>query len=184
MAIARLARTDRVEVVLPIRDEDLAFLDIPLFPSGNGSFEGPTVQLRARFAGAERSWIGHIRRVEGELDPRTRMVRLVAEVEEPFRPGDDREVPLSPGLYVEAEISGRRAGGVFVLPRSAWYEGTSILVVDDETQISIRTPEIERVARDTIIVRSGISAGERVVISPLEAAVDGMRVKIGDGGTE
>lgn len=184
VAIAQLARTDRVEVVLPIRDEDLAFLDVPLFPSEDGSFLGPAVTLRARFAGQDRTWTGRVCRVEGELDPSTRMVRLVAEVEDPFRPGDDREVPLSPGLYVEAEIAGLRSVGVFVLPRTAWYEGTHLLVVDDETRVSIRTPVIERLERETIIVRSGIVAGERVITSPLEAAVEGMRVDLGAGGTQ
>ena len=37
---------------------------------------------------------------------------------------------------------------------------------------------LERRTREHIIVRSGVAAGERVVVSPLEAIVDGMRVEI------
>ena len=183
ISIAQLARTDRVEVILPIIDADLEYLDVPLFPSEDGSFAGPEVTLRARFAGAERSWRGQVRRVEGSLDPETRMVRLVAEVEDPFRPTEDREVPLSPGLYVEAEIAGRRSSGVFVLPRTAWYEGEHLLIVDREGRVSMRTPVIERLERETIVVSGGVSAGERVIVTPLEIAVDGMRVVVGTGET-
>ena len=175
--IARLARTDRVEVVLPVRDADLAFLDIPLFPSESGSIEGPSVTLRADFAGAPRTWAGQIRRVEGQLDPQTRMVRLVAEGKDPFLPGDGREVPLSPGLFVTADIEGHTVSDVFVLPRAAWYEGTSLLVIDGESRLRMRTPTIERLERETIVVRGGVRAGEQVIVSPMEVAVEGMLVR-------
>ena len=96
---------------------------------------------------------------------------------------EDREVPLSPGLYVEAEIAGRRSSGVFVLPRTAWYEGEHLLIVDREGRVSMRTPVIERLERETIVVSGGVSAGERVIVTPLEIAVDGMRVVVGTGET-
>ena len=180
--VARLHQTDRAEVVLPIRDADLAFLDLPLFPEDEAkdSSEHLPVTLTARFAGAERSWDGRVVRIEGELDPRTRLVRLVAEVERPFERTEGREVPLPAGLYVEAEITGRVVQQVFVFPRTAWHEGTQLLVVDENDRIELRTPKIERRLRDSIVVSAGVSEGERVVVSPLEAVVDRMPVRIRD----
>ena len=100
------------------------------------------------------------------------------ETEDPYLPGDGREVPLSPGLFVSAEIEGRTVSGVFVLPRAAWYEGTSLLVVDDESKLRMRTPVIERLERETIVVRGGLRGEEAVIVSPLEIAVEGMSVRV------
>ncbi len=177
--IARLTRTDRAEVVLPVLDADLALLDLPLLPTATGSFEGPEVELTARFAGEARRWVGTIRRIEGELDPRTRMVRLVAEVPEPFgrARGESGAAPLPSGLFVEARIRGVRSAGVFAVPRAAWREGRHLLVVGAEDRLSIRVPELIRVERDRVIVRRGLEAGERLVVTPIEAAVDGMPVR-------
>ncbi len=178
--VARLHQTDRAEVVLPILDADLAYLDLPLFPEDQGKdpSEQLPVTLTAQFAGAEGRWEGRVARIEGELDPRTRLVRLVAEVERPFERTEGREVPLPAGLYVEAVITGRVVPEVFVFPRTAWHEGTQLLVVDDDGRIELRTPKIERLLRDSIVVSAGIVEGERVVVSPLEAVVDQMPVRI------
>lgn len=179
--IAVLYRTDRAEIVIPIPDEDLAYLDLALFPKGQHGVDGPQVTLSAVFAGARRTWQGRVRRIEGQLDPRTRMVKLVAEVEDPYRGEEGASVPLPPGLFVEAEIEGRTVEEVFVLPRAAWYEGRVILVVGPEGRVDVRTPEIERRERDRIVVRSGLRAGERVIVSPIEVVVDGMRVEVMEG---
>ena len=182
-AIARVTRTDRAEVVLPVLDADLALLDVPLRPTADGTFEGPEVTLHAEFAGAPRTWQGRIRRVESSLDPLTRMVRLVAEVPNPFGGeedgnGEGGSVPLPAGLFVEARIEGQRAVGVYEVPRIAWMEGKHLLVVDDEDRLEIRLPTIERVTRDHVIIAAGLAKGERVVVTPLETVVDGMRVDV------
>ena len=119
--LARIYAVDYAEIRLPISDGEAALVDLPIGYRGDGSADDePEVVLSAEFGGREHRWQGRIVRTEGELDPRTRMIHAIARVEDPYGRGDrpDRP-PLAVGLFVEAEISGRRVDGVYALPRGA-----------------------------------------------------------------
>ena len=139
--------------------------------------EGPAVFLSAEFAGSRRRWTGRIVRVEGEIDPVTRMVHIVAQVDDPYGTGVSDGVPLAVGLFVEAEIAGRVLDDVVVLPRTALRTANTILVVDTEHRLRFRTVDVLRVTRDQVIIGGGLDAGERVCVSNLEAVTDGMKVR-------
>jgi RND family efflux transporter MFP subunit len=179
-AVARIYAVDRAEVRLPIPDRELAFLDLPLTYRGESQEKpGPQVHLRADFAGGEYVWTGRIVRTEGEIDPRTRMVHAVAEVEDPYARGDDPDrPPLAVGLFVEAEIEGRVIEAAIVVPGSALRDTNQVLVVDDESRLRFREVEILRTDRREVVIRAGLREGERVCVSPLEAVTDGMRVRV------
>ena len=54
--------------------------------------------------------------------------------------------------------------------------GNSILIVDDEDKLRFRNIETLRLFEDTILVSGGLTAGERICISSVQTAVDGMLV--------
>ena len=175
--LGRIYAVDYAEVRLPITAEDVAFLSLRLDGAGDDG-DGPAVVLRADFAGAAREWHGRVVRTEGEIDPRSRMVHVVARVDDPYgraveRPG----VPLAVGLFVAAEIRGRTIPEAVVLPRAALHGADQVLTVDGESRLRVRTVEVLRRQGDEVVVRSGLVAGERVCLSQIEAAVDGMRVR-------
>jgi RND family efflux transporter MFP subunit len=178
--IARLYAVDYAEVRLPVPDDELAFLELPSLYRGDAAeASGPPVRLRARFAGVEQMWEGRVVRTEGEIDPRTRMVHVVARVEDPYarRNGGSRP-PLAVGLFVEAEILGEVVDGVAVLPRAALRGPDRVLVVDAESRLRFREVAVLRREHDTVVVRAGLEAGEQVCVSPLDAPVDGMEVRV------
>ncbi|HEB89243.1 MAG TPA: efflux RND transporter periplasmic adaptor subunit [Deltaproteobacteria bacterium] len=227
--IARVFAVDYAEVRLPIPDRDLAFLDVPLIPvlwnedeKRNAGEAGSPVHLSAEFAGGIHRWEGTLVRTEAELDPRSRMVHLVARISDPYglepilggrrKSGDpsalgsesdtppeeetgidhdeggatDRsdtrraseEVPLSVGLFVKAEIEGRRVDHAFVLPRDALRGDGLVYVIDPEDRLRFRTVEVLRTERDRFVVGDGLEAGDRVCTSPLQAVLDGMQVRV------
>jgi RND family efflux transporter MFP subunit len=181
-AIAEIYSVDRAEVRLPIRDRDLAFVDLPLVYRGDtGRQPRPRVILRANFAGAVYEWEGHIDRTEGEIDAKTRMVHAVAVVDDPYsyKKNVDRP-PLAAGMFVEAEILGTEAAGVVVLPRSALRDDNRVLVIDGDQRLRFREIEISRIKRDRVIVQGGLTPGERVCVTPLTAVTDGMKVRTRD----
>ncbi|MYC81853.1 MAG: efflux RND transporter periplasmic adaptor subunit [Acidobacteria bacterium] len=180
-ALARLYGVDFAEVRLPIPDDELAYLRLPLAYRGQTqAAEGPTVVLSAEFAGKRHRWSGRILRTEGEIDPRTRMVHAVAEVKDPYGRGSDRSrPPLAVGMFVEAEIRGKWVSDVVVLPRSV-LRGDHVLVVDETDRLYYRTVEILRAERDQVLIASGLSEGERVCVSVVQTPVDGMRVEVVD----
>jgi RND family efflux transporter MFP subunit len=181
--LATIYAVDYAEIRLPLPDDELAYIDLPLVYRGeSGRGPGPRVVLSARFAGRTHEWEGRIVRTEGEIDPRSRMVHAVARVKDPYARGDDPDrPPLAAGLYVQAEIEGRMAHDVAVLPRSALREGGRVMVVTDDGRLRFREAGILRSLRDELLVTSGLSSGERVCLTPLAAVTDGMRVRVVDG---
>jgi RND family efflux transporter MFP subunit len=178
-SLATIYAVDYAEISLPLPDDQLAFIDLPLdYRDQAARTAGPEVILRADFAGRVHEWRGRIVRTEGVIDPQSRMVRAVARVKDPYGRGSDPDrPPLAAGLFVQAEIVGRTASGVAVLPRSALRDDDVVLVVDDQDRLRFRQVEILRSTEDSVIVASGLAAGERVCTSPLVAVTDGMRVR-------
>ena len=180
--VARIYAVDAAEIRLPLPDDQLAFLDLPLNYRGeSGRVRGPRVTLRVKFAGRNHAWEGRIVRTEGEIDPRTRMVHVVAEVQNPYgRGADPTRPPLAAGMFVEAEIDGRMVENVAVLPRAALRGTDQVLIVDDENRLRFRTIDVLRTTIDEVTVQGGLASGERVNLSPLEAVSDGMQVRINE----
>jgi RND family efflux transporter MFP subunit len=177
-SLARIYAVDYAEVRLPVPDDELAYLDIPLVYRGEQDRRGPAVEISAEFAGAKHSWRGTIVRTEGEIDARSRMVHLVARVEDPYaRLAGSERPPLAVGLFVHAEIAGRVAPGVVELPRSALRPGDQVLIVDAEDRLRFRPVGVLRATATSVILRGGVADGERVCLSPLDVVTDGMRVR-------
>ena len=178
-SVARLYSVDYAEVRLPIPDSDLEFVNLPLAYRGQReSARGPSVALMANFAGRRHRWQGRIVRTEGEIDPRTRMIQAIARVADPYGRARPGRPPLAVGMFVEAEIYGKSASNVFVLPRVVLRGADQVLVVDKEDRLRFRSVDILRTESDQVIIRSGLEAGERVANSVVEAAVDGMKVRV------
>ncbi len=181
-SVARVYAVDVAEVRLPIPDDELAFIDVPLAYRGDEASQnetGPRVTLRADFGGKEYTWQGRIVRTEGEIDPRTQMIHVVAQVQDPYgRGGQKGRPPLAVGMFVEAEIHGNRSGSVYVLPRSVMRGDTTVMVVDSNNRLYIRDVDVLRAETDRVLVRSGIESGDRVIVSAVEAAVNGMEVEV------
>ena len=174
---ARLYAVDWAEVRLPLADDELAFLELPSIRRPDATKPGPTVLLSAEFAGARREWTARIVRTEGEIDPRTRMVVTVARVEDPYGLGnDDPGLPLAVGLFVDAAIRGVTLHEVFVLPREALRDGSTLYVLTADDRLQIRDVEVVRSERDDVVVRGDLQDGERIVVSPLEIVTENMQV--------
>jgi RND family efflux transporter MFP subunit len=178
-SLGRIYAVDYAEVRLPIPDEQLAYLDLPLLKTNEAlSQDGPEVILRARFAGADHSWRGRIVRTEAEIDRRSRMVNAVARVEDPYgRKAPGASIPLAVGLFVEAEIQGHLATASAVLPRAALRDGGQVWVVGDDDRLRFRDVDVLRAHGSQVVIREGLESGERVCISPLQTVVDGMEVR-------
>jgi RND family efflux transporter MFP subunit len=185
-AFATIYATDFVEVRLPIADAQLAYLDLPLWAREAPAEELlPEVTLSARFAGRDHTWRGRIVRTEGEIDAKSRLVHVVAQVandaslfgEDSAVRGATQRIPLPVGLFVQARISGRAADGVSVIPRQALLGPGQVLIVDDENRLRFRDVEVLRIDREEALISSGLRDGERVCLTSIQAPVDGMTVR-------
>ena len=183
--LGQIYAIDYAEVRLPVPDDQLAYLDLPLsFRNNPHHNSGPDVRFHATFAGREHTYMGRIVRVEGEIDARSGMIALVGRVDNPYRQRDNNTPPLAVGLFVTAEILGHRAENVVVIPRAALRGKNRVLVVTGN-RLYYRNIDILRADAEKVVVRSGLKSGEQLCVSPIDTVVDGMRVRtVLTGGTQ
>ena len=171
-ALATLFSTNRAEIVVPFEDENLYWFHVPGFTPGDES--GSVVSVSTRVAGRETFWPGRVVRAEGKLDERTRMINVVIRVEKPY----ETKPPLAAGLFVTVEIEGRTLENAAMIPRAALRENNMVWVVDKNGQLTFRTVSVARLTPDAALVEGGLKDGEMIVVSPLKAVTDGMKVRI------
>ncbi|MDH3430072.1 MAG: efflux RND transporter periplasmic adaptor subunit [Gammaproteobacteria bacterium] len=173
--------TDRAEVRLPLTDSDLAFVDIPdaMEIVASGQVHGPSVKLSAIQMGKRVVWDAQIVRSEGVVDEKSRVTYVVAQIDDPYQLHGDG-APLPVGTFVSAEIAGSTVVDVIRVPRAALRGANQVLVVDDENKLDIRFVEVIRSDDKFAYVAGGVSPGERITTTAIEAPVNGMSVRTAD----
>jgi len=168
--------TDVAEIRLPLTDNDLAKLGLPVAFNETEDNPGPPVDLSAVIGGELHNWRGRIVRTDGAIDPATRQISAIAVVEDPYGEGADGDTPLAIGLFVDALIEGKPYESAIVLPRSALYGIDRVYVIAEDDTLEERMVRVVSSGRDTITLASGVAPGERVVTSPLRGAGEGDKV--------
>jgi RND family efflux transporter MFP subunit len=175
-----------VEVHLPISLGDAAFVDLPL---ASAVEQGPAVELTADFAGERHTWPARIVRTGSEVDRRTRQLSAIARAEagragNGGADGGDDPPPLLAGMFVHARIAGRTFPGALSIPRAALRGEDEVWIVADGAApattpvLQRRRIEVLRAEAERVHVRSGLTAGDRVCVTALEAPTEGMRVLV------
>lgn len=132
--------------------------------------------VRLRSGELDIEWPARFARVSDRMDPRTRTVGVIVAVDKPYRQAPTvRKPPLVKDMYVEVELRGPPRPEAVVVPRAALH-GSRVYVVDTEDRLEFREVEVDFAQADFVVLRSGLDPGERVVISDLPFAVEGMRL--------
>jgi len=174
--LGRVFATQTVEVRLPLTDAQLAELNLPMGFMAD-EFSAPVVQFSATFGKRIKSWSGRIVRINASVDPQTRLVYAVAEVQDPYGLGSDHGSPMAVGMFVHADIASTATRAALILPRKALRNADKVYVINDDNRLEIRTVDILATTEETVMVTDGVEAGEKVVTSTIPAAVDGMEVR-------
>ena len=132
------------------------------------------VTISAPYKGKVQIWKGNIERVDGVIDPVTRMIKLIANFKNDFL--EENQTTLPVGLFVEAKINGKFLEDVFVLPNISFTANDELLIVDRNNKIEIRKINIIKKLKNDMIVKDGISIGERIIVSKISIATNGTPV--------
>ena len=109
------------------------------------------------------------------MDASSRVVYAVAEVVDPYGVlGQSQQDELKMGTFIRAEIQGRRAEDVVILPRSVLQPDDTVLVVNEKNELEVRAVTEPRY----VYISSGIRDGERIVTTALDAPIPGTRLAI------
>jgi RND family efflux transporter MFP subunit len=172
--VGSMYTSNEIEVTLSIKDSDLRFLDIPMDGRKLNPDQKSLVVIKSLYRGEMQEWSGNLERVDGVIDPMTRMIKLIANFKNNFI--EDTKPILPIGLFVEAEVSGKRLIDVFMIPNTAFTPNGELLVVNQDNTLEIRKVKVIIKMKDHIIVKKEMKAGERVVVSKLSIATNGMLV--------
>lgn len=115
-------------------------------------------------------WQGQVARIAPSAEQATRTFSLFVEVD-----NTQQKQPLMPGLFVRAQIDGPTWREVMVVPRGI-IQQDHVFVCDDGLAHR-RAVSIQRHLLDQTVV-NGLSAGEIVITSNLDALFDGAPVRI------
>jgi len=175
--IATVYGTEVIEIVVPLEDNQLEWFDAPLgHTNGNGSKPGPEALITTEFAGESRSWKGTIVRTEGQIDPTSRMIQVVAEVTKPFEQ-KNHNVPLTPGMFVNVEIKGKQLNNIIRVPRYAVQNGDTVWLARDG-KLHVQPVKVARHDKGFTYISSGISDGDVVITSTLDVVIDQMQIRV------
>jgi RND family efflux transporter MFP subunit len=167
---------DTAEIRLPLSSRDLAYLDLPSATRLDQAHRVP-VTLTTESGGSGNLWQVEIIRTEGVVDQSSRVVYAVAEVIDPYGVlGLSAQTELKMGSFVRAEIQGRRAEDVVVLPRSVLRPGDTVLIASEERVLEIRHVEVARAEPRLVYVSRGIAEGELVITTSMDAPIPGTRL--------
>lgn len=179
--LGRIFSTDIVEVRLPLTDGDLAKTDLPIAYKAKNREDAPKVELRASIGNVEQVWNGYIMRTDSTYDTQTRALFAIVEVFDPYGKGaSQNNVPLAPGLFVDAKVEGKLVEGVVVVTRDGLRPQDEIYVVDDKGKAEIRKVNVIDTDPTRAVINSGLDAGELVIISPMERSRVSMTLKVLD----
>jgi len=173
--IANIYAIDYVEVKLPIPDEDLSFLDIPLDGSQINKSNQPLVMLKGSLGGKNIEWEGRVVRMEAEFDPKSRMAILIARVSDPYK----YKFPLRVGQFVEAEITGRNYNNLYIIDRELIKNKNQVVTINKaDSTLKYEDINVLRYVDDTALINGGLPDEVSVCITNLDVMYNGMKIRI------
>ena len=185
---SQLSPSDRVARLVGIETYWIA-IELPLskmrwISVAEGKDSGSIVRVRNRQAWAEGTYReGRLFRRVGALEGETRMVRVLATIDDPLaRREDHADKPaLVVGEFVEATIQGKPLENVVRVDRAYVRNNDTVWTMEDgelrinEVEIAVQDPEYAYVSE-------GLDDGARVVTTQLSTVTEGAALRLeGEG---
>lgn len=130
--------------------------------------------VRLRSGNLDAQWEARFTRISDTVDPQTRTVGVIVAVDDPYQKAVLGErPPLTKNMFVEVELRGAPRPDQLVIPRAALHDGR-VYVVNGDSRLQRRSIQIAFLQTNFAVIKGGLKAGERVIISDLIPAIDGM----------
>lgn len=176
-SVGVLAGTDTAEISVPLPLDQLRWLDIPRHGERQN---GADASVHLNLGRKMYTWHGHVVRSTGEVNPKSRMMNLIVEVQDPYglKEKKDPSYPaLAAGSFVDVHIIGRKLKDVFIIPRTALRDNSTVWVMDNGNKLHIKKVVPMKMERDKVIISEGLTDGEMIVLTNISGAADGMKLR-------
>ncbi|MCC5845424.1 MAG: efflux RND transporter periplasmic adaptor subunit [Verrucomicrobia bacterium] len=177
-----LADDQTLELTAPLEASEVRnWLQFEETPAAGSAWFPPPVPVPVRLTWAEAaqelSWTGTLHRIVN-FDSTARTVHVAIRVDAEAARSPDHPIPLADGMFCRVEIPGRTLDDVYTLPRTAVTFDGHVYLADKDDRLRASPVEVLRAQRDEVIVRGGISPGDRVITTRLIAPLEGARLDI------
>ncbi|MFT6194891.1 MAG: RND family efflux transporter MFP subunit [Cognaticolwellia sp.] len=176
-ALTTIFAVDYAEVRLPIKPRDVGFLNLPKINAKQSS--SSTVDIYTKVNGTEHHWASNLTRYEGEVDSRSRVHYVIAQIDDPYSVlSSSKHQELRIGSFVNAKISGKEVKDIVTIPRDALHGANRVYLVDKDNTLHIQEINILRNDATYVYSHDTFSAGFRLVITQMQAPVEGMALRV------
>ena len=166
--LANIYATEKFEIQLPIADQDVKFTGLDF----NGIQIPIDKQLEVSINLNGTTVNGKVVRAEAEVDPKTRMLSVIASVGQ--NTGETGGQVLV-GQYAQALITGTEINDVYVVTRNN-IRNQALWVVNSKMELMNRPVSVLRYENEYALVDDGIEEGDRLLTSRLSSLINGQKV--------
>jgi len=167
--LSSIYATKLFEVRLPIADQDVPFTGLEF----NGRQIPDNKQLDVVVLLGEDRIKAKIVRAEAEVDPVTRMLSAVAQINNSV--GLTIHNNLAVGQFVQANIKGVEISDAILTPRNM-VRNESVWIVDKSMKLYNRPVEIIRYEKEFALIGEGLEPNDRLLTSRVSSLVNGLTV--------
>jgi multidrug efflux pump subunit AcrA (membrane-fusion protein) len=134
---------------------------------------GLTARVRLVNGMPGANWEARVLRISEAIDATRQTLGIVVGVDKPYEkmiPG--KRPPLLKGMYTAVDLLAP-VRPAMVIPRKAIHQGR-VYLANAEDRLLIRPVEVQFTQGDMAVIRSGIEANERVIVTELIPVIEGM----------
>lgn len=161
-SLVRITDLSEVEIPISLTLDDYAKID---------ELKKAGVKIPVELASNETAparWFGYVDRISPVADEKTRTVNVYVQVD-----NNQQDVPLLPGTFVHARISGPVLKGVNPIPREAINKDGRFFVVGESNLVEERTAVVSEQLQSLAVLESGANAEEQIVLTNLDVIFEG-----------
>ncbi|TEW44088.1 efflux RND transporter periplasmic adaptor subunit [Psychromonas algicola] len=123
------------------------------------------------------SWQGKVERTGGVLDTQTQSQSIVVRIDDPYQKSSPGErPPLIRNTFVKVTLKAPALNKQLLLPITAIHNN-QVYVLSEDNKLQIKDIDVDFVQQQVAVIRSGLSAADNVILSPLSPAIEGMNLK-------
>ena len=174
--LGEIYATNVMDVKLPMTNDNLRQAGLQLGYETGPNTPSIPVLLSADVAGVTAQWPAEIVRTDSRYDSETRVLFAYAEVKKPF--SKSHTMPLAPGLFVNAAVTGQALKNRITIPRAALRGEDRVYVAKADNTLTIRTVSVLSTDRQKAVIGSGLQAGDAVITSPIRGVTEGKKITL------
>ncbi len=176
-SLANTFAIDYAEVRLPVKQRDLAFLNLSRIHQAIE--QGANVELFYQLDDKKYVWNAKVTRYEGVVDSTSRVHYFVAQIDDPYGVlANNKHDEIRIGTFVNAKVTGKNVANVTAIPLSAVYSGDTVYLVDSDNRLFIQKIKVLRNDANFAYSTDVFPTDKRLILTKLATPISNMKLRV------